>query len=115
MRESFDKTLSPGTPQGEQEEYDDELDLTETPSREQEYHAFSDPSTEESREKIEVPPLGLPVAGGAEPSSDSVVDLDISLENYSDDFSEEEEVSVARYRQSHRSKQPAPETSRETS
>ena len=76
VQESFDKTLSPGISQGEQEEYEDELDLTETPSGEQEYHAFSDPSTEESREKIEVPPVGPPCAGGAEPSSDSIVDLD---------------------------------------
>ena len=41
---------------------------------------------------MEDPPLGPAVAGGAEPSSDSVIDLDISRD-YSDqsDFSEEEE------------------------
>ena len=69
MEESFDKTISPHYSQGEQEEYDN-LDLTETPSGE--YHAFSYPSTEESREGIEITPMGTPRTGGAEPSSDSI-------------------------------------------
>ena len=63
---------------------------------------------------FEVTPAGTPCAGGAEPSSDSL-DL-FSAGQYSDDFSEEEEeeVSEARYRQSHRSRQSAEQTSGES-
>ena len=54
---------------------------------------------------------GTPRAGGAEPSSDS---LDLFSTGQDSDFSEEEEqeVSEARYRQSHRSRRPAEPTQR---
>ena len=50
-------------------------------------------------------PRAQPIPGGAEQSSDSCIDLDISYD-YSDqsDLSEEEKISVARFRQSHRSR-----------
>ena len=54
VRESLDKTLSPGTPRGEQEESSEGLNVTETPSGDQQYHTFSEPSisTEEGQSRV---------------------------------------------------------------